>query len=344
MGRRNIIAGVCGVLIISIISMSELFSQDIHFTQFFNSPATLNPALTGFTDAKMRFFLNHRNQWASVSVPFQTFSATLDAQFLKRKQKGDMFGIGFNAFSDKAGDSKFGTQQVNMALNYVKALGGSNRNLLGFGVQVGYVQRSLDYNALYFDNQYNGTSFDPNLSTGENFAVDNYQYLDMAAGINWYSNISYDFKLQTGLSFWHLNMPMQSLKNDNNVKLSIKGIFYSEAEISLGLPYRLMPSILFQQQGTYSEVMVGARFKYISEAKREKYAAFSTGIFYRNNDAIALYTGFDYKTMAFGVSYDFNISSLRVASNYLGGIEVNFWWKLNKEHHPKQKDLPCPIF
>ena len=105
-----------------------------------------------------------------------------------------------------------------------------------------------------------------------------------------------------------------------------------------------MPVVFYQQQGSYSEIVAGARFKYISEAKKDKYSAFSTGIFYRNKDAIALYTGFDYKTMAIGVSYDFNISSLKVASNYLGGIEVNFSWKLNSDYHRKPKDLPCPVF
>lgn len=344
MRRGNTKIKIFYLFVIVLLSITKVSSQDIHFTQYFNSPATLNPALAGFTDARLRFFLNHRNQWASVSVPFQTYSATFDAQLLKRKQKGDMLGVGFNAFSDKAGDSKFGTQQVNMALNYVKALGGSNRNLLGFGIQAGYVQRSLDYNALYFDNQYNGTTFDPLLSTGEQFGVNNYQYLDFAAGVNWFSNISYDFKLQTGLSLWHLNMPLQSLKNDNAVKLSIKGIFYSEAEITIGKPYRLLPTFLVQRQGTYTEIMIGTRYKYIIHQKKADYSAFSSGIFYRNKDAIAFYTGFDYKTMSLGVSYDFNISGLKPASRYLGGVEINFWWKLPKNLQPKPKDLPCPIF
>jgi type IX secretion system PorP/SprF family membrane protein len=332
------------VLIISLLIGTAVNSQDIHFTQFFNNPSTLNPALTGFTNSKMRLFLTHRNQWGAVSVPFQTYSAAIDAQLLKRKQKGDMLGIGFSAFSDKAGDSKFGTQELQMSVSYVKALGNSNRNLLGFGVHMGYVQRSLDYNALYFDNQYNGSYFDPKLNTGEKFAVDNYSYTDLSAGVNWFTNISYDFKLQTGLSVWHLNRPNQSLKDDNTVKLSIKGVFYSEAEITLSRPYHLMPAIFIQRQGTFTEIFIGSRFKYIINQKAFDYSAFITGIFYRNKDAVALFTGFEYKSMNIGFSYDFNISSLRVASNYLGGMEVSFSWKLDRERHPKPKDLPCPIF
>ncbi len=332
------------ILIFMILVSSTLYSQDIHFTQFFSSPATVNPALAGFSNSRFRFFLNHRNQWAAVSVPFQTFAASVDAQIIKRKEKGDMIGIGLSAFSDKAGDSKFGTQQASLSLSYVSVLGNSNRNLLGFGIQASFVQRSLDYNALYFDNQYNGSIFDPSRPTGETFAVSNYSYPDLSAGINWFTNISYDFSLQTGFSLWHLNRPVQSLKDDKSVRLSTKGVFYSEAEITLSKPYRLMPAIFFQRQGTFSELMIGSRFKYIIEKNRYAYSAFITGLFYRNRDAIALLTGFEYKNMKLGLSYDFNISSLHPASNYRGGLEIYFTWKLSEKHYKKPKDLPCPIF
>ncbi len=336
--------------IINFIFITCLFTsingkaQDIHFTQIFNSPATINPALAGFSNSRLRVFLNHRNQWAAVSVPFQTYNAALDGQIIRRKQKGDVLGIGFNAFSDKAGDSKFGTQQISMSLAFIKAMGNANRNILGFGVNGAFVQRSLDYTSLYFDNQYNGTFFNPALNSGEQFAVNNYTFFDISAGVNWFTNINYDINLSSGISVWHINRPMQSLMNDNNVKLSTKILFSSEAEISLAKSYTLLPMIFIASQGTYSEILLGTRFKYIVNFKQENYSAFTTGIFYRNKDAIAVYTGFDYLNMNFAISYDFNISKLKVASNYFGGLEISFAWKMVSDHKPKKKDLPCPIF
>jgi type IX secretion system PorP/SprF family membrane protein len=319
--------------------------QDIHFSQFYNSPSTLNPSLTGFTNARLRAFVNHRNQWASVTLPFQTYAATIDAQLLKRKQKGDMLGFGFSAFSDKAGDSQFGTQSVSVSMSYVKALGEySARNLIGFGISVSAVQRSLDYQSLFFDSQYNGVSFDPNLSTGEQFAIDNYQYYDIGAGANWFTNINYDITLNTGLAVWHINRPGQSLMNDEKVRLAIRSVLHMESTIKFEAPYELLPALLVQYQGTYFELVIGSRFKVINASRRSSYKAFYTGLFYRNQDAIIVYTGYQVQTLTFGLSYDFNISTLSPASRYLGGIELTLNWQLPANRPPKQKDLPCPIF
>ncbi len=337
------------LIILLIIILTSVFhdgrSQDIHFSQFFNAPHNLNPSLTGFSNARMRFYINHRNQWATVTVPFKTYAATIDAQLLKRKQKGDMFGIGVSAFSDKAGDSNFGTQSVSFSMNYVRALGDySTRNLIGFGLQVSYTGKSIDYYSLYFDDQYDGVKFNPGSSSSEIFAIDNYQYYDVSAGVNWFTNINYDITLQTGLSAWHLNRPYQSLMNDKTVRLPIKAIWHIESEISFSKPYRLLPAILIQRQGTYTEIIFGSRFKFISSEKPSTYSAFLFGLFYRNFDAVIVYSGYQYKEWQFGISYDFNISTLRKASRYLGGFELNLNWQMPTVRHPKPKDLPCPIF
>ena len=58
---------------------TPLFSQDIHYSQFYNSPLNLNPANTGMFDGDFRFAANQRTQWRSVTVPFSTFSLSADA-------------------------------------------------------------------------------------------------------------------------------------------------------------------------------------------------------------------------------------------------------------------------
>ena len=58
--------------------MSPSFAQDIHFSQFNNSPLNLNPAQTGLFNGDWRFVGNLRNQWSSVPVPYRTFSLSTD--------------------------------------------------------------------------------------------------------------------------------------------------------------------------------------------------------------------------------------------------------------------------
>src|SRR5687768_14072939 len=61
------------------------WSQDLHFSQFFNSPLTTNPANTGFIpDADYRIGANYRNQYINVmSVPYKTISVYGDAQVFR---------------------------------------------------------------------------------------------------------------------------------------------------------------------------------------------------------------------------------------------------------------------
>jgi hypothetical protein len=52
------------VIIIALsLLKTELSAQDPHFSQFFASPLTLNPALTGKFDGVLRVAGNYRDQW-----------------------------------------------------------------------------------------------------------------------------------------------------------------------------------------------------------------------------------------------------------------------------------------
>ena len=62
-------------------------AQDIHFSQFYASPLTLNPALSGFHDGTFRVAGIYRNQWRSVTTPFQTYGASFDMRLLQKKLK-----------------------------------------------------------------------------------------------------------------------------------------------------------------------------------------------------------------------------------------------------------------
>jgi hypothetical protein len=56
------------ILIISMLPIAAM-AQDLHFSQWFNSPLTTNPANAGFIpDADYRFGANYRNQWSSISL------------------------------------------------------------------------------------------------------------------------------------------------------------------------------------------------------------------------------------------------------------------------------------
>ena len=49
-------------LSLALVSAASAVAQDAHFTQYFTSPLTLNPALTGLVNEDLRFAANYRTQ------------------------------------------------------------------------------------------------------------------------------------------------------------------------------------------------------------------------------------------------------------------------------------------
>jgi hypothetical protein len=80
---------------LSTLLVLESNAQDIHFSQFFNSPLSTNPANTGFIPAAdFRVGANYRDQWSTIPVPYKTTSIWGDVQFLRNKIPGGWMGLG----------------------------------------------------------------------------------------------------------------------------------------------------------------------------------------------------------------------------------------------------------
>src|ERR1700756_906529 len=92
-------------LSVAMMFAGAVHGQDVHFTQYFTSPLTLNPAMTGLVSEDLRFAANYRNQWSSVSAnPYITGTVSYDMAMLKGKlPEGDALGIGILGLYDKSG-------------------------------------------------------------------------------------------------------------------------------------------------------------------------------------------------------------------------------------------------
>src|SRR5579863_4050758 len=88
----------CLLLILSAAAKA----QDPGFSQFFASPLTLNPALTGKFNGVVRVAGNYRNQWPAINNAFITSTASIDGHLLgSRLPENDTWGIGLMAMTDK---------------------------------------------------------------------------------------------------------------------------------------------------------------------------------------------------------------------------------------------------
>lgn len=332
------------VFIILAFFIQNAFSQDIHFSQSAACPIYLNPALSGFSNSDLRVNLNHRSQWRIVTKPYQTFAASIDAPLIKRKFQRDILSFGLVLISDKAGDSEFSTSQAELALGYIKALGSSNRFFLGVGLRGGYIQRTLNYEKLSFDKQYNGFFYDPDLPQGELFTQNRQSMFDFSAGLHLFYQIAQEENLMAGYALSHFTQPDISLMGDKSIRLPMKHAIYFSYEREWKQRIYLQPSVYYFLQENFMETLVGITLKQVKFSNPDAYQAYYYGIHTRAADAAVAYFGLDHRTMHFGFTYDINYSKLRKASYGAGGFEIAVSWLINRSKTSKIKAIPCPMF
>ena len=90
------------LLFLSVLFCFAAFAQDPGFSQFFASPLTLNPALTGKFNGDLRVAGNYRNQWPSINNAFITSTISVDMPILKdRLPDNNTWGVGVMGMTDR---------------------------------------------------------------------------------------------------------------------------------------------------------------------------------------------------------------------------------------------------
>lgn len=314
-------------MVIASVSAMQAISQDVHFGQFFNAPLVINPANAGDVEGDQRFAIIHREQWRSMGSPFRTDAFSYDLPLLKGKlENGRYLGVGLNAFSDRAGATRFGDTQANLSLSY--AMRSSEGSLLAFGLQVGYGQRSASFEGLRWDSQYNGAGYDPSLPTNEAVANSSTRFMDLGAGMLAKGELQNGIRWKGGASVFHLNEPEVSLFGSAEDQLIRRYVVHGELRID-GERWVWLPKFFVAQQGSSREINVGGlmhrRIGVDSRYTTDKNSsAFYIGAFYRVGDAIVPTLQFEWeRRLVAALSYDINISKLRAQTMYRGGMEVS---------------------
>ena len=142
------------------IQAGIVYSQDINFSQFYELPMLRNPALAGIFAGDIRVTAGYRNQWQSVTNPYQTSS--INFEYKQPIGKGnDFITTGLQILFDKAGITNFTTTNIYPALNYHKSLNDTKSKYLSLGIMGGYVQRRIDRSKITTNNQFDGSGYNP---------------------------------------------------------------------------------------------------------------------------------------------------------------------------------------
>jgi type IX secretion system PorP/SprF family membrane protein len=335
------------ILFLLFTQLMLLHAQDIHFSQFFETPLLRNPALAGVFSGDVRVQSVYRDQWNSVTRAYKTGS--FNVEYKKPIGKGDDFlTIGGQVLYDRAGTVALQSTHILPALNYHKSLSAEKNRYLSLGFMGGWVQRSIDRSKVTTNSQYDGTGFNPGLSDGESFPRNSYSYLDASVGMSYNSQIgeNRDNNIYLGAAYHHFNKATKvSFYGNPNYEMVPKwvGSFGLRMSVSDYSFFTLYGD--YSKQGTYTETLGGALFsKRLDDIEDPKYIIHG-GILLRWKDAVIPVAKLDFKPFSVAVSYDANISQLKAASRGRGGYEVSISYQksLDKYNHAAD-DVRCPRF
>lgn len=317
------------LFVFDMISLS-VNAQDIHFSQFYNSPQTLNPALTGNFEGDYRLVLNYRRQWASfMDNPFETSAAAFDMPLPQNFIKTGTFAGGLQFFSDKSGLASLSNQTVLFSVSYQRFIDKNKIHQFSGGLQAGIVTKKIDYSNLTFKSQNVDNNLDASYPSGENLNDNSFSYFDLNGGVLVNSVITQKLKTMGGISFFHLTKPNESFVGNNDNKLNLRYVLHGSANYILKPNVNLMPALIIMNQSKAQEINLGATISYMMKSDKFSNVALYFGTWVRtsvmntNIDAVIPSTGLQYHQWKLGISYDINVSSLRAMSNMRGGPEIS---------------------
>jgi len=307
-------------IIILLAFNLKLFAQDIHFSQIYLSPLSLNPMHTGNFNGDWRFSNNYRTQWGSIAIPYRTISAGFDKQFYLHKEH---FSAGLYILNDNSGHVFLNTTKIFASGAWHKPV---NYNNFHIGIQAGYAHKSINTQDATFPNQFDMTqgSFNSTLFNGEDLLNDKLGYFDLNLGIGWTRKFR-NFQPELTIGFFHLNYPKETFFPENN-RLPLRTVFSAKAAMPFNEKMILTPVAFAMGQRNAANIITGARFDYYVNPYPLFFKGFFAGLYTRinpeNPDAVIVQGGLTFKNVEVGLSYDINISGLRRATNSKGAFEI----------------------
>jgi type IX secretion system PorP/SprF family membrane protein len=336
---------------LNLILFSLIFTaakaQDPNFSQFFVSPLTLNPALTGKFNGDFRIAGNYRDQWPSISKAFITSTASFDLPILRGSiSELDTWGVGILAMTDKTANGILSTNLISITTAYHKGLDEDGLHQLGIGFQATYNTKRLDGTKLNFEDeldQFGGWT----IPSGEpiNDRMLNLDYFDVSAGVLYNGSTDGYNNFYLGASAYHLNKPRESFTGDIFYTLNQRYTVHAGGAIPISDATRTVYlSSLYSHQAGANNIVLGGALGFALNDEPDNPSNFFAGVWTRFNnvnDAIIPYLGLEFNGFRLGASYDVNISSLKTASQSRGGLEVSL---IFIKRPPGSRGIPCPRF
>ncbi|MEP7164275.1 MAG: PorP/SprF family type IX secretion system membrane protein [Ferruginibacter sp.] len=332
-----------------LISAKSSFAQDPVFSQPYMSPINLNPAATGAGDHDLRVSGIIRRQWWSIPSQFTYAVISID-KFLPSLQSG----IGFMATTLSEGYIKKTGLHLSYAYTFCPGVSpvASNEDMpqwfLTGALQMGMVQRRVDYKKLLFADQIDMNGVIPGAETGADLPVNNGRwYLDVSPAVFFSYRLNTGSRILIGASAKHVNRPDESLTGTNSQARSLVPVLWSGNILYTNSnndrwTYSLAANLSKQQNNQLLQVGV--------EVTQNEYdigvaAWYRGGSTFQNPDAFTLSLSFNLSSrnnerskIRAGISHDSPIGNKKYSNNN-GSSEFAFVW--DQDTNTGNGDNPC---
>ncbi|MDR2834925.1 MAG: PorP/SprF family type IX secretion system membrane protein [Bacteroidales bacterium] len=328
-------------LVLILLLASEISAQDIHFSQYYASPLSLNPAETGRFDASLRFSNNYRTQWNALGTPFKTISVGFDTPF--KINEISKIGAGIFFINDKSGGSKLTVNKIFASISYIFTV--KKHHEISIGLQPGFILKNFDQSGLSFPTQFDPESGLFNSEYNRSSVKDNLEklsYFDLNAGVHYSYNIG-KLKPYGGASFFHLTMPNESFTENKESKLGIRMAFNGGVRWSFKQNFELNPSLFVMYNKKASDWLIGSLVNYYLPDKvilKKIFAGAFVRYSLKNIDSFILTGGVNIWDFDLGISYDLNLSRLIKATHIRGALEASLIYKFYRIKSNKIT-IPC---
>jgi len=284
-------------------------AQDLIYSQFYNAPVYLNPALNGEFDGDIRLNMIYRSQWTKIQGALDSYTFSVDYQL-------PVFGGGIGLIVNKSTEGTAFLSKLNAASVFSYSVQLNSESRLSFGLQAGVINSRVDESKLLFSDQLGSQGIIPGATSAATIlANNNRSFFDAGAGINLVTG-----NFMIGGSAQHINRPDESLTGQVS-RLPMRYGIHTSYLISLDryggeeLP-AIIPSLVVYRQAQYNSISAGFQFKTSS---------INLGLWYRGNgaqnDAIVFSVIFDLfknsgssNKVRLGVSHDATTSKINYSA------------------------------
>lgn len=316
-------------------SLIKCKAQDIHWSQTNENPIYQNPANCGLIaeNADFRITVSSKDQWRNVTKPYQTQYIAFDTKY-KYFQK---LAYGLQILNDVTGDGAFRTLEIKITPAYT--FFEKKKSKVRVGLDFSWKYNQMNFSNYMFDNQFNGLMYTNTLPSNEKNITQQKSVFSLGMGFLYSTDITENLSMKFGSAIFNLNQPDEGFYGVVIPRFR-RYHHFIQTSFKISSKLNILPSLNFQHQGTYNELIFGSKSEYKLNSVISKNTLIA-GLYFRNNDAIFPQLGIKINKIVSTISYDINVSKLAKASNGRGGLEINIQYIWYRELPKKITHKKC---